>query len=580
MKNIAIYVRVSTLDQSYDRQISDIKSYINHKYNGASVNIDVYNEKISGYKNSNKRPQLDKLTSKIKDDVNYYSCIYVTELSRLGRNPLETRFLVNDLLNKKIDICVTTSNGGTYFLNPDGSINEIQLTVFGLLMDFADIEAKQFKSRSKSGMRHSISQGGASGGLFQPYGYTKDENKKLIKDEVEAEVIRGIFNDYKSGLGVRVIANNLNEKNTPTRTNKAFANKEVWGKASEQVMWTGNQIHTILKNTIYKGVRIYKKRDAELTETFNFPNYDIVSKELFDQCEVIRLNKNIHRERNYHTRHTILLQYLLKCAVCGRNYTHKICTASKIYLCSCQVTNLYKSCGNLAINVNLLDSAIYDTLCKTNNILNYLSDTEKIKADVKSKIKMLELSLPLLQKDLTKIENRIKRLVTDYYDDRIGIELYESNLSNWETEKNNLSTQIETQSKQLSSNKETLINLAKPATNQRILIDAKNDRNKLQSIFKQIIKKITITSISLHLTRCDIKIQLNGEELPQTLIIICNRKALKYQKIYQYKSFLIEEYESLGEDRQDYYDDYMDNEKYLNISDWENITDNQIILNS
>lgn len=579
MINVAIYVRVSTLDQSYERQISDIKSYINRKYSQGSVNIEVYNEKISGYKNRDKRPQLDKLITTINNDVNYYSCIYVTELSRLGRNPIETRLLVNDLLNKKIDICVTTSNGGIYFLNPDGTINEIQLTVFGLLMDFADIESKQFKNRSKSGLRYNISQGGASGGLFQPYGYTKDDNKKLIIDNAEAEVIRGIFNDYKSGLGVRVIANNLNEKNIPTRTNKAFPNKEVWGKSSEDVKWTGNQIHTILKNTIYKGIRVYKKKDSELTEIFNFPNCDIVSEKLFDECEAIRLNKNINRERNIHTKHTVLLQYLLKCGVCGRNYTHKICTAAKIYVCSCQVTNLYKSCGNLAININLLDSAIYDTLCKSNNILQYLSDTEKIKARVKSKINMLESSLPILQKEYTKIENRIKRLVTDYYDDRISLEKYEINLFNWENEKNNILIQIETQTKQLSSNKETLINLSKPATNQRILIEAKNDRNKLQSIFKQIIHKITITSISLQLTRCDIKIKLNDEVLPSTLIIICNRKALKYHKLYQYKSYLIEDYESLGEDAQDYYDDYLDNEKYLNITDWDTITNNQIILN-
>ncbi|MDQ1165878.1 recombinase family protein [Flavobacterium sp. SORGH_AS_0622] len=572
MINLAIYVRVSSLEQSYDRQISDITNYINRQYKDQEINIEIYNEKISGYSKTKKRPQLDKLVTKFRNDLSFYTCVYVTELSRLGRNPTETRVLVNELLENQIDICVTSSNGGTFFLTADRKINKIQLAAFQLMMEFADIEAETFKNRALSGKRDKVRQGGTAGGTYKPYGYV-GINKKLVIDEVEAQVIKDIFNDYKSGLGCLAIANKLNDKKIPTKA-------ESIGLMTG-TLWDGKQVRRLLSNKLYYGVREYLKEKAELIEAYDSPDLAIINKELFDECTEIRLNKR-GKGRNMHTKNVVLLQYLIKCGVCGRNYTHIISTSALVYCCSSRVTVTQKNCENIGVNLDALDSSIYDILCNTPTVLEFLSDTEQIKKDIQAKIIVLETSLPTLTAELAKLDNRIKRLVTDYYDGKIDHlpNFYENKSAEWETEKQNLTSQIYTQQKQLASSRKTLIDLAKPSTNRQILVDAKNDRNKLQSIFKQIIKSITVYKLSSSIARCDIKFQIAGNPVPHTLVVILNRKGIKESpKVFRYKTFLLKDFDPREQADEDYYTpDYYDDSKYKSITDWNTVNENKIIL--
>jgi len=578
MKHFATYVRVSTLDQSFDRQISDISRFIEYTYRGEEFSIEVYNEKISGYKNSKKRPELDKLVTKFRSDLNYYDCIFVTELSRLGRNPTETRILVNELLENKIDICVTGSNGGTFFLNSDKTINKTQLAVFQLLMEFSDIEIETFKNRSASGRREKILQGGSAGGTYKQYGYT-GVDKKMVIDENEAVIVRQVFQDYKNGLGMQAIANKLNNDNVPTKA----VNQDLKG----DIKWDATQIMRLLKNDLYIGIRTFnkhvKKEDSHKTEKFDSPHLAIIDKELFDECTAIRLNK-AGNGRNIHTKNVILLQYLMKCGKCGRNFSHRAVPNIQLYCCASKITKPFKSCGNTGINIDMLDSSIYDVLCKTPRILQYLSDTEKIKGDVARKIELIELNLPVLEKELTKYEKRIDKIMNDYYDDKVPPALYHKKLEEFNNDKANIEIQISTQRQQLISNKKTLADLDKPATNTQILIDAKTDRNKLQSIFRQIIKSIEVHQLTANLVKCDIKFNIAGKDVPYKLIMILKKRNYnkKDGKVPNYKTFLVKDFESFDHSEQmpeDYFDaDFYDDSKFLGIKDWDSVTDNQLFL--
>ncbi|GAK99682.1 hypothetical protein JCM19314_3727 [Nonlabens ulvanivorans] len=52
------------------------------------------------------------------------------------------------------------------------------------------------------------------------YGYTKDENKYVIIDEEEAEVVREMYKMCLEGKGTRAIATILNERGVKTRYQK------------------------------------------------------------------------------------------------------------------------------------------------------------------------------------------------------------------------------------------------------------------------------------------------------------------------------------------------------------------------
>jgi site-specific DNA recombinase len=584
MINLAIYLRVSTSQQTYSRQEQDIKDYISKIYVGVNYKIDVYAENISGFKNSKDRPELTNFLNKVEETPNFYKCLYISELSRVGRNPIEARTIITNLLEKKIDVCVTSTNGGTNFLNSDGSMDKTKFAVLGLLMDFAQIEIDVFKERSASGLRDKILNGGVNGGLFQPYGYSKNEFKKLVIDEDEAEIIKFIYEQYSQGLGMGHIANLLNEKNIKTRVHKAFGEKLNKDKQGNKVVWSKSQVYKILSNTLYCGTRTFRRiktrnKEGELidnSELFDASDIAIISKELFDRCAELRISKKANG-RNFATKNVVLLQYLTTCGCCGRNYTHKIGGGKKLYICSSSVVTTTPTCSNIGINIDLVDSTIYDILCSSETVLKYLNDTDTIKKDLTNKIKLLESSIPFVEKDLKLNEQKFKLLLETRLENAITLDRFKTKNKELETISNNLTSQLKVQRSQLKSNKLSLKNLSQIKLNNSVLKQAKDDRNKLQSIFKQIIKNVKITGLNYQFVRLDIKLQINSNEIEGVLKVVISRKGIRKQPYkFQYQDKYISEFNPSEELDEDYYNRFYDDTiyNYSNLKEYNNIVEN------
>ena len=378
------------------------------------------------------------------------------------------------------------------------------------------------------------------------------------------------------------IAKELNKKNIPTRTNKAFEGKEYKGKQANNIKWTANQIYVILTNSIYYGKRIFRKKkskdsDGKLidnSEPFDAPNTAIISKKIFDECTNIRLGKK-GNGRNIHTKNVILLQYLTTCGVCGRNYTHQVSDLKQVYVCSSRVVNDVKPCTNLGVNIDLVDSSIYNILCKSPTVLKYLNDTDSIKRDIKNKISLLETSIPFIEKELKQNESKIDKLLDMTLEAGGSKERFRVKNLELETISNNLTIQLDTQTKQLESNKKSLKNLSKIKLDDNILQQAKGDRNKLQSIFKQIIKNVKITAINFQFIRLDVKLQINGEELKGILkIVVCRKGLRKKPFVYQYQDNFISAFNPSEQTDEDYYEAYLDNSMYQ----YENVSELSEIL--
>lgn len=585
MINLAIYLRVSTGQQTYSRQEQDIKDYISKLYVGVEYNIDVYAENISGFKSSKERPELTNFLNKVEENPKFYKCLYISELSRVGRNPIEARTIITNLLEKKIDVCVTSTNGGTNFLNSDGSMDKTKFAVLGLLMDFAQIEIDVFKERSASGLRDKILNGGVNGGLFQPYGYSKNEFKKLVIDDEEAEIIKFIYEEYSQGFGMGHIANVLNEKNIKTRVNKAFGEKLNKDKQGNKVVWSKSQVYKILSNTLYCGTRTFRRiktrnKEGEMidnSESFDASDIAIISKDLFDKCAELRISKKANG-RNMATKNVVLLQYLTTCGCCRRNYTHKIGGGKKLYICSSSVVTTSPTCSNIGINIDLVDSTIYDILCSSQTVLKYLNDTDSIKKDLTNKIKLLEASIPFVEKDLRENEKQIERLLDSRLADAITINRFITKNKELQTISNNITAQLKIQRAQLKSNKLSLKNLSQIKLDNNILKQAKDDRNKLQSIFKQIIKNVVITGLNYQFVRLDIKLQINNNEIDGVLKVVISRKGIRKQPYnFQYQAKFINKFNPSEEElEEDYYERFYDDSdyNYSNLKEYNNIVKN------
>jgi site-specific DNA recombinase len=528
MGNVAIYARVSTKDkQDFKRQISDCLTAIGDKY--SSNNIDTYPDKISGYSPTENRPQLEALLAKIKEDNGYYDCIYITEISRLGRDPKQTRNLIDDLTEKKIPIHITSINRQT--LDENGERDTIMSIVIQVLIEFADSESRTMKKRSKSGLLQSAKDGKAGGSNNLPYGYYKENKTKLLLiNEDEAKIIKEIFEYYKAGNGTKKIAGYLNEKNIPTRTNISAAGKTInfkIKKNADDIIWSDKQIHDILKNTLYKGERVFKGNIFDIEP--------IISEQLFDECTLIRTTKT---HRNYLTTYTYILKDLLVCGCCGRNYFAKykpVPNGDKVYICSSRLLKA-GNCGNIGVNISLIESMVYDVIY-TPAILKYIGD-ENVKEQLQQTIQQLETDLNIKTNELQSNKKEISILLNAHLKGYIKEEPFVDKNKELENTTTAINKSIEIIKKTLFENKDALDKFLDRNTTLERLSNAKNNRTDLINIVRQIINKIIVTKIDNNNVLISIFFKINGVEILVPLHYILDVNGVrKKPKQYNYLDF-------------------------------------------
>lgn len=519
MNKVAIYARVSTIDnQEYNRQISDLTKVINNK--GYNENqIEIFAEKLSGY--DKERPQLNKLIS----EADNYDCIYISEISRLGRNPSHTRKIIDDLTEKKIPIYIQSIGQST--LNPDGSRNSIMSIILQVLMEFAHSEAETMKTRMKSGKLEAVKSGKVAGNN-QAYGFANVDKMQVI-DEDEAMVVEKIFQLYIEGKGTRVIAGILNDMKIPTRLAKTHKDKTVSyektgiEKLGADILWDGNTILQILKNPIYKGIRIFKGEKIVIK--------GIISEEIWEQANTIRTTKT---HRNYLTSYTYLLKDICYCGKCGKKYlgTYNEKNGNEFYRC---VSFLKKAqqCGNSGININLIESVIFHQLIQSENLLKYLDNPNDIINQIKEELKDAEVQLKLNSNQLTSKKNELERLLDLYIkDSKYKIELYSKKEIEISNEIQTLENKITILKKQIFDKKLTITNYDKQSASKEMLLNSKSNRTELQTIFKQFINKIYILTLNKRFTLIILEIKLNNILMPNTLkLIIDVKKSRKRGKV-------------------------------------------------
>lgn len=530
MKTPLIYARVSTTDkQDYNRQIDDLKRVIkDHGYKESSVLV--FAESISGFKKKDQRPKLNEMLTLIQSHPKNY-IIYTTEISRLGRNPSDTRRVIDDLTDLGVSIYIKSLNQFT--IDKDGKRNMIMNIILQVLMEYANLEAETFKERSKSGLLNAARKGKAGGGASLAFGYkTTGESGYLVVNENESKTVKMIFDLYVEGYGTKAISNILNDRNIPTKMNATHTDKIIkfptGEKTGSKIKWTDVQVHSILKNTLYKGERMFK---GEVV-----PAPAIVDSDLFDKCTEIRTRKS---HRNYLTTYTYLLKDKCTCGCCGRNYYAKFKPkdrGDKVYICS---SRLLKdgSCGSPGVNISLIESAIYNEMMESDLILKYLSNTKGMKIQLEKDIKQLEATLAIDQKELTSKKREVERLLDIYLSGDITKSVFTKKQAAVNGEIESLTTKIGIANKDLSSKKSNLKNLINSNASKLLLRQAGSNRTELKTIFDQVIHRCIINHLDKRNVLVTVYLILNGVVVPNTLKLVLDKSGLlsKPQK-YRYKS--------------------------------------------
>ena len=211
MIKAVIYSRVSSESnrQDNERQTNELIEYANKM--GYKL-VEVYEEKVSGYKKNEDRPIFSRMLEEIEKGA--IDKVLVWELSRIGRSVIQSLQNIQLLTDKKVSIYIKNFNLET--LNDDKTPNSLSMFMVQILFSVANMEAQLTKSRMVSGYRNHIKNGGKVGrksGSIETEEETIQKHSdvlKLLKKKLSIRQISGLTNkSTNTVLKVKSTANKL-----------------------------------------------------------------------------------------------------------------------------------------------------------------------------------------------------------------------------------------------------------------------------------------------------------------------------------------------------------------------------------
>lgn len=184
---VCLFLRVSTHKQDYERQLTELEEYCSKRNYAITHTIATV---ISGRVRFPNRPDVQELLLKAK--LGLFNKIVVTEISRLGRNAADIKYVLDAL--HQLGVSVVFKNIGIESLDngvPSFAVN-IVLAVYA---ELTQEEVRTLSERIKSGLEHAKKKGKQIG---RPTG--------LITSEELLARYPSMVRDIKKGLSIRKTA--------------------------------------------------------------------------------------------------------------------------------------------------------------------------------------------------------------------------------------------------------------------------------------------------------------------------------------------------------------------------------------
>lgn len=181
------YCRISTSWQDNDAQKTHILEYAQRN----RIIIDEFIESETSSKLSPKERKIDELFEKLGND----DILLCSELSRLGRNMMQTLNIITDLINKGVKII--------FIRQPELSTNSPHgKLLMAIYSYFAETERDFISLRTKAGLANAIAKGqllgrprGAKNSKGSPFDAVKNDIKKHLKLGIPINSILKIINN-------------------------------------------------------------------------------------------------------------------------------------------------------------------------------------------------------------------------------------------------------------------------------------------------------------------------------------------------------------------------------------------------
>lgn len=436
----AIYLRLSSDDgdkaesDSIRNQRSLLQDFVS-KHSELSL-IEEYVD--DGYSGANfERPAFQRMMEDVRNHK--INCIIVKDLSRLGRNYIETgRYL--EKIFPVLGVRFIAVND--HYDSADTKNDADQIIVpFKNLINDAYCRDISMKIRSQLEIKR---KKGEFTGSYASYGYAKDpvDKNHLVIDEYAAEIVRFIFNMKMDGYSADRIAMKLNEMGviTPMEYKRSCGFNYTCGfRSYKDAKWCATSVLRILKNELYVGTMVQgktRKINYKVKACMDVRPEDwikvegthepIVSRELFECVQnLMKLDTRTSPEEEM----IYIFSGLLRCGDCGQNMVRRVVKKKgkqyRYYHCSTYKNK--EGCTSHNISDAKLQKVVLEAI---QNQIALLIQADAIMAQIENipqqqlGVKLLDSQIRTLNAEVQKYKDLRNNLYQDMVDEIITREEY------------------------------------------------------------------------------------------------------------------------------------------------------------
>ena len=417
----ALYARLSAEREdtrergTIQNQIRFIRHYVEQQ-----EDMEIYDtymdDEVSGTRFD--RPAFERMMSDMRNGK--IDCIVVKDLSRLGRDYIETGNLIERVfpmfrlrfvaINDQFD----SLKGGA----------EMIMTVTNIANA---LYAQDISKKTATAKENQMKQGIPCGSV--PYGYrvekSTDNGKSMVPDEETAGIVRRIFEEVAAGKPQTGVAEALNQEGIPTPYQYRMRRSPEKLAEKPHLKWNGDNIAAILKNEVYLGKYVsgkdrvclyrHEKRHAADKKQWNvFENHHepLVSEQLFEAA-----NAGKGKRKQGKCGVDNFFKRKIFCGCCGSGMVIRPEKKYRSYICTRKRQYGKDSCNCLPVKMDMVYDTVFmavkeqiKVLLDTDALLRQMNQSKK----AKEKMASFSEALHKCHADLQKVAAIKSGLYADY----------------------------------------------------------------------------------------------------------------------------------------------------------------------
>src|SRR5437667_3400080 len=405
----ALYARVSTEEQAekygLSSQLRELRAVA--KREGYTIVAEYVDDGVSGA--TLDRPQLARLREAAR--ARAFDVVLVHAVDRLSRDLLNQLIVTEELRSLGIRIALPSG------LIEDSPEAQALVQMQGVV---AGGERHRMRERTTRGRREKARKGLVVAGPW-PYGYCKDGNQQggLGEIEGEARIVRQMFAWFCEGVSIRQIVSRLNKQGIPPRRSKR------WGKSS---------VFRILTSETYAGTCYFNRRQRSGGTTPVFRSSDqwitIPVTPIVDRTTFERVQQQIARNKvllsGRRTKEPYQLRGLLVCGLCGKKLAGNRSHGRRMYRCTGHDRLSDLRCRAREVPAERVEQRVWtavEGVLRNPRVL--MPKVRHHGAKLEARIVAVHSEIEHLERERSKVQDRLSRLLNLAVDGRLGNELFQ-----------------------------------------------------------------------------------------------------------------------------------------------------------